>query len=262
MAFHVVFCARRRVEKTLLGVFLLFAGGMALGNVPQLPDWIKEKVPPVEKNALGGSFMSVDPVLTDNNTGASFNRYVYALNNPYSKIDRDGRDPEHAYVPGGMSREEYASINAGVGEGVTRSLLTIGRFFPQTATISAVLMAALDSAPPATAGASSGATASGSSSDLATPIRGASGGPRAGKAFTQKGKQEVKKENADKNGGKNKCQNCDKETAPGQQSKSGVTPPGNETQVDHITAKSKGGNGSPDNGQILCRDCNIKKSDN
>jgi hypothetical protein len=35
--------------------------------------------------------MSVDPVLTDNNTGASFNRYVYANNNPYKYIDPDGR---------------------------------------------------------------------------------------------------------------------------------------------------------------------------
>ena len=40
---------------------------------------------------LAGRFMSVDPVLTDNNTGASFNRYVYGLNNPYKYIDPDGR---------------------------------------------------------------------------------------------------------------------------------------------------------------------------
>ena len=35
--------------------------------------------------------MSVDPVLTNNNTGASFNRYVYANNSPYKYIDPDGR---------------------------------------------------------------------------------------------------------------------------------------------------------------------------
>jgi RHS repeat-associated protein len=40
---------------------------------------------------LAGRFMSVDPVLTDNNTGASFNRYVYANNSPYNYIDPDGR---------------------------------------------------------------------------------------------------------------------------------------------------------------------------
>jgi hypothetical protein len=37
--------------------------------------------------------MSVDPVLTDANTGASFNRYVYAINSPYKYIDPDGRNP-------------------------------------------------------------------------------------------------------------------------------------------------------------------------
>lgn len=35
--------------------------------------------------------MSVDPVTTDSNTGASFNRYWYANNNPYKLTDPDGR---------------------------------------------------------------------------------------------------------------------------------------------------------------------------
>lgn len=43
--------------------------------------------------------------------------------------------------------------------------------------------------------------------------------------------------------------------------KKGVTPPTNETQVDHVVPKSKGGKGVPDNGQILCRECNLKKGD-
>jgi hypothetical protein len=89
--FMLCFARTGAWKKTLLGVFLLFAGGMALGNVPQLPDWTKEKVPARAENVLGGSFMSVDPVLTDNNTGASFNRYVYANNSPYTYIDPDGR---------------------------------------------------------------------------------------------------------------------------------------------------------------------------
>ncbi|MGH8050271.1 MAG: RHS repeat-associated core domain-containing protein [Arenimonas sp.] len=45
-----------------------------------------------------GRFLSVDPVETDPNTGASFNRYAYANNNPYRFTDPDGRatkDPFH-----------------------------------------------------------------------------------------------------------------------------------------------------------------------
>ncbi|MGH8051011.1 MAG: RHS repeat-associated core domain-containing protein, partial [Arenimonas sp.] len=38
-----------------------------------------------------GRFLSVDPVETDPNTGASFNRYAYANNNPYRFTDPDGR---------------------------------------------------------------------------------------------------------------------------------------------------------------------------
>jgi RHS repeat-associated protein len=40
---------------------------------------------------VGGRFLSVDPVTTNPNTGASFNRYSYAANNPYKFTDPDGR---------------------------------------------------------------------------------------------------------------------------------------------------------------------------
>jgi RHS repeat-associated protein len=41
---------------------------------------------------VAGRFLSIDPVVTDANTGGSFNRYNYANNNPYRYIDPDGRD--------------------------------------------------------------------------------------------------------------------------------------------------------------------------
>ena len=42
---------------------------------------------------LAGRFLSVDPVTTDWDSGESFNRYVYAQNNPYRYTDPDGRNP-------------------------------------------------------------------------------------------------------------------------------------------------------------------------
>ena len=57
------------------------------------------------------------------------------------------------------------------------------------------------------------------------------------------------------------CENCGTDVVPGQKSQSGVTPPANERQRDHIIPKSKNGDGAPSNGQILCRGCNLKKSD-
>jgi RHS repeat-associated protein len=40
-----------------------------------------------------GRFLSIDPVITDANTGTSFNRYAYANNTPYRYTDPDGRAP-------------------------------------------------------------------------------------------------------------------------------------------------------------------------
>jgi RHS repeat-associated protein len=40
---------------------------------------------------IAGRFLSVDPVTTDSNTGKDFGRYTYVDNNPYSKVDPDGR---------------------------------------------------------------------------------------------------------------------------------------------------------------------------
>jgi hypothetical protein len=94
------------------------------------------------------------------------------------------------------------------------------------------------------------------------PVKqGTSGGPRAGKNFTPKGKQQVIEANRQANGGQVVCENCGVVTVPSQKSQQGVTPPQNEAQVDHINAKSKGGDGAPSNGQVLCRQCNRDKWD-
>lgn len=82
---------------------------------------------------------------------------------------------------------------------------------------------------------------------------------RAGKAFTKQQKEVVKQKNAQVNEGKTRCENCDVETVPARKHEKGVTPPLNETQVDHKLPKSKGGAGEVENGQVLCWDCNLKK---
>jgi RHS repeat-associated protein len=87
---------------------------------------------------------------------------------------------------------------------------------------------------------------------------GSAGGPRAGKAFTPAGKRAVIEANEAANGGAATCKMCGIKTVPAQQSKRGVTPPKNETHVDHIIRRRDGGDGSPSNGQVLCRDCNVR----
>lgn len=39
---------------------------------------------------IAGRFLSVDPIVTDTNTGNGFGRYVYAENNPLRYTDPDG----------------------------------------------------------------------------------------------------------------------------------------------------------------------------
>ncbi|AZA84950.1 sugar-binding protein [Chryseobacterium lactis] len=81
---------------------------------------------------------------------------------------------------------------------------------------------------------------------------------REGKDFTKAGKQTVIKKNEIKYG-KVKCESCGIETTPAEQSKKGVVPKKSERQVDHLKRKREGGRGNPDNGQVLCRGCNLDK---
>jgi hypothetical protein len=80
---------------------------------------------------------------------------------------------------------------------------------------------------------------------------------RAGKDFTKAGKDAVKDLNAAENGGKMKCTTCGADVESGVKHETGVTPPDNEAHVDHIKKKREGGSGTPKNGRVRCRKCNI-----
>jgi len=67
---------------------------------------------------IAGRFLSVDPIVTDANTGKGFGLYTYVDNNPYSKIDPDGRapgDPNPVYCLSG-----FCSGDSGNGGGDAR----------------------------------------------------------------------------------------------------------------------------------------------
>ena len=68
---------------------------------------------------IAGRMLSIDPVITDANTGGSFNRYAYARNSPYKYIDPDGRfsDESNAKTCGfmvGNCSGGTANVAAGV----------------------------------------------------------------------------------------------------------------------------------------------------
>ncbi|WP_426194226.1 RHS repeat-associated core domain-containing protein [Massilia sp. DWR3-1-1] len=58
----------------------------------QVIEGTKENGRAYDRFGSGGRFLSVDPVVTDANTGSSFNLYAYANNNPFGFVDPDGRD--------------------------------------------------------------------------------------------------------------------------------------------------------------------------
>ena len=192
-----------------------------------------------------GRFLAVDAAAVDPASPLSFNRFAYANLNPYRYVDPDGRGVEQAVmisfrllVFAGLAASATAVLNENQGDAEgTRA----GPFAPPSG---------------------------GSASEVEQEQVGANStdqaetDPRAGKKFTPKGKREVKEANAAENDGEMKCEGCGKTVIDPKQHQKGVSPPDNEAHIDHIDPRSKGGAGSPSNGQVLCRTCNLGKSDN
>ncbi len=225
-----------------------------------------------------GRFMGVDPIAEKYAYVTTFN---YAENEPVAHIDLWGLQKwdiiynrrDKAYLKGEMTREEYyedlhatdaiGPLALAVAFGPETALEEVGIYIFESITGVPVFN---DPSDFVKAGSKKVGkeVAEGSTKLVSKAEKRAaklSKVSREGKDFTKAGKEAVIDLNKAKNKGKVICENCGVNTLPATKSQKGITPSKLERQVDHIKPKSKGGSGTPDNGQVLCRDCNIKKSD-
>jgi RHS repeat-associated protein len=95
----------------------LFTHGRLAENRAKSIEGTRENGRAYDKCASGGSFLSIDPVVTDMQNASSFNRYVYAKNSPYRYIDPDGR--------GALSIEGYYGFGGGISLGYSNGEVAI-----------------------------------------------------------------------------------------------------------------------------------------
>jgi RHS repeat-associated protein len=249
------FTGKERDSESGLDMFGARYYGSSLGRF-MTPDWAEKPI---------------DVPYADFGNPQSLNLYSYVKNNPTTTRDLDGHCGwDLCIVEIGIAIEIGTDVIAGAGVIASGGILGAGGgrapagYVPGGSLTdsngNSIFQMSKQGSSSNTQGTQSTQTGQ---STPAQPSgnNGTSGGDRAGKPFTPKGKNEVKSANATQNEGQTTCQNCGQSTVPGQQSQSGVTPPGNETHVDHIIPKSQNGDGSPSNGQVLCRTCNLQKSD-
>jgi uncharacterized protein RhaS with RHS repeats len=190
---------------------------------------------------VAGRLLSVDPVTTDAKSGGHFNRYVYAENNPYKYRDPDGRAVETPW--------DAANVAMGLIS-LTKNIAT-GNY--AGAVVDAVGIA-VDAVATVTPGVPGGAATVINSTRAAENAAGAYKKYTAGGNFSRKTKSDTAER------AKHTCEYCGTKTVPAKKSVSGVTPPKNEGQTDHIVPKSEGGTNAPSNAAHSCRECNREMS--
>ena len=195
-----------------------------------------------------GRFPQTDPVGYE----GGINLYAYVENDPLNHADPDGRTA----LPNGLGGMLWNALPDHVKEDIATGVEVLG-----VAWDVATLPTGVGSGPEGIA-ASQGISRAirAEVRDAGEMARGAAGGQRAGRSFTQRGRETIDRRNVERHG-RPTCENCRREVVPGQRHERGVTPPRNERQRDHIIPRSRGGDGTPENGQTLCRNCNLRKRD-
>jgi RHS repeat-associated protein len=190
---------------------------------------------------VAGRFLSTDPVLTDYNSGASFNRYTYASNNPYRYIDPDGRSPIDVVFLAWDLGKLGAALYTGVGVG-------------QAAADVAMSIVGVVSPVPGTGQMMKAAKVVDRVHDAgaATKVAKTACGKRV-EDYTSSQKNQIKSENAANNGGQMTCEGCAKPVE-SIQNKKGVPTPDNQAQIHHTKAIKDGGTEETP-GQVLCPQC-------
>jgi uncharacterized protein RhaS with RHS repeats len=79
---------------------------------------------------IAARFLSVDPVVTDAETGKEFGRYTYVDNNPYAKVDPDGRLGVGGFVIGAgidLGVQVLGNMASGQSFGTALSNVSVGQ---------------------------------------------------------------------------------------------------------------------------------------
>jgi RHS repeat-associated protein len=124
--------ARARAKIASRKKFALYTQ-FASKNLRQVLERIRKNALAYDKVASDGSYLSIDPVTTDANSGGGFNRYAYVNSNPYRYIDPDGRtEREPRDICNGQGRLQCGTLGTvpvssdpGVAQGKTGTLGTM-----------------------------------------------------------------------------------------------------------------------------------------